>query len=96
LYKNKKMKTDAAISLKSLLAVREALAGVTDWNQTVLHDTLMALPAKMEMKNGQILFPLRLAISGKQFTPGGGIEIADILGKEETLRRIDAAIARLS
>ena len=96
LYKNKKMKTDAAVSLKSLQAVREALAGVTDWNQTVLHDTLMALPAKMEMKNGQILFPLRLAISGKQFTPGGGIEISDILGKEETLRRIDAAIARLS
>ncbi|MBQ1320077.1 MAG: glutamate--tRNA ligase, partial [Solobacterium sp.] len=96
LYKNKKMKTDEAISLKALKAVRETLAGVTEWTQPVLHDTLMELPAKMEMKNGQILFPLRLAITGKQFTPGGGIEIADILGKDETLRRIDAAIARLS
>ena len=56
----------------------------------------MELPAKLEMKNGQVLFPLRLAISGKQFTPGGAIEIAAILGKDETLRRLDLSIAQLS
>ena len=47
------------------------------------------------MKNGQVLFPLRLAISGKQSTPGGAFEIAEILGKEETLRRLDLSIAQL-
>ena len=55
----------------------------------------MALPVKMQLKNGQVLFPVRLAISGKQFTPGGAIEIAEILGKEETLKRLDSSIAQL-
>ena len=49
----------------------------------------------MEMKNGQILWPVRTAITGKQFTPGGAIEIAHILGKEETLQRIAKGIEKL-
>ena len=51
---------------------------------------------KLGVKNGVILFPLRVALSGKQFTPGGGIELALVLGKAETLKRIDSAIAKLS
>ena len=96
LYVNKKMKTNEEIALKSLTASRELLANQTDWSEENLHTVLMELPAKLEMKNGQVLFPLRLAISGKQFTPGGAIEIAAILGKEETLRRLDLSIAQLS
>ena len=96
LYVNKKMKTNEEIALKSLIASREVLANQTDWSEENLHTVLMELPAKLEMKNGQVLFPLRLAISGKQFTPGGAIEIAAILGKEETLRRLDLSIAQLS
>ena len=96
LYVNKKMKTNEEIALKSLTASREVLANQTDWSEENLHTVLMELPAKLEMKNGQVLFPLRLAISGKQFTPGGAIEIAAILGKDETLRRLDLSIAQLS
>ena len=55
----------------------------------------MALPKQLEMKNGQLLWPVRTAITGKQFTPGGAIEIAYILGKEETLARIDKGIEKL-
>ena len=47
------------------------------------------------MKNGWMLYPLRVAVSGKQFTPGGGIELCAVLGREESLRRVKAAIARL-
>ena len=50
----------------------------------------------MGVKNGIILWPMRTAISGKQSTPGGAIEIAYILGKEETLRRINEGIKKLS
>ena len=50
----------------------------------------------MGVKNGIVLFPLRLAITGKQFTPGGAIEIAAILGRDETMRRLDLSIAQLS
>ena len=97
LYINKKMKTTPEISLESLKAAREMLADFaeSDWNQETLHTRLLELPKKLERKNGQVLFPLRLALSGKQFTPGGAIEIADILGKEETLRRLDISIAQL-
>ena len=95
LFINKKMKTDPTIALKSLKASYEALKKQEDWSEEALHTTLLALPAKLEMKNGQVLFPLRLAITGMQFTPGGAIEISSILGKEETLRRLELSIKQL-
>ncbi len=95
LFINKKMKTDPTIALKSLQASYEALKNQEDWSEEALHTTLLALPAKLEMKNGQVLFPLRLAITGMQFTPGGAIEISSILGKEETLRRLELSIKQL-
>ena len=54
------------------------------------------LVQKLELKNGRILWPVRVAVSGKAFTPGGGVELAYILGKDETLRRIDLGIEQLS
>ena len=95
LFINKKMKTDPTIALKSLQASYEALKNQKDWSEEALHATLLALPTKLEMKNGQVLFPLRLAITGMQFTPGGAIEISSILGKEETLRRLELSIKQL-
>ena len=95
LYRNKKMKTDPSVALESLKAVREALAEQEDWSDEALHAKLMELPAKLGKKNGQVLFPARLAITGVQVTPGGAIEIASILGKEETLRRLDLSISQL-
>ena len=95
LFINKKMKTDPEIALKSLQASYEALKNQDDWSEEALHTTLLALPEKLEMKNGQVLFPLRLAITGMQFTPGGAIEISSILGKEETLRRLELSIKQL-
>ena len=95
LYNNKKMKTTPEIAKEILPACRKTLAGTEDWSHDTLHDRLMALPAELGRKNGQVLFPLRIAITGKASTPGGAIEIADILGKEETLRRLDHSIAQL-
>ena len=96
MYIHKKMKTTYEIALKALKASKEALEALNDWSsEEKLHDVLLALPAQMEMKNGQILWPVRCAITGKQFTPGGAIEIAYILGKEETLARIQIGIEKL-
>ena len=47
------------------------------------------------MKNGRVLWPVRVAISGTAVTPGGATELAEILGKEETLRRMDQSIQKL-
>lgn len=95
LYINKKMKTNPEVALPSLKECYKALEAQEDWSEEALHTTLLALPAKLGVKNGIVLFPLRLAISGMQFTPGGAIEIANILGKEETLRRLDLSIKQL-
>ena len=90
------MKTTPEIALRSLKEVKEALTDFDGWdNEQSIHDTLLALPAQLEMKNGQVLWPVRTALTGKQFTPGGAIEIAYILGKEESLRRIQIGIDRL-
>ena len=52
--------------------------------------------AEKECKNGLALWPLRTAVSGKQMTPGGAYEIMDILGKEESLKRIRKGIELLN
>jgi len=90
------MKTDEENSLTALKEIVPVLEQVEDWNRESLHDALFALIERLEVKNGLILWPLRVAVSGKAFTPGGGIELAEILGKEETLRRLQKGIELLS
>ena len=93
---NKKMKTDALVAKANLPAVREVLSGQSEWNNEALFESLKALAEKLGVKNGQILYPARIALSGKETTPGGATEIAVILGKEETLKRLDNAIQKLN
>ncbi len=96
LYTHKKMKTNPENSLESLKAILPTLEAINDWTQENIHTALFDLIAKLEVKNGLILWPLRTALSGKQFTPGGGVELAYLLGKEETLARIQKGIEKLS
>jgi glutamyl-tRNA synthetase len=95
LYTHKKMKTDASVALAAIKAVRPVLEGVTDWTEEKLHDAVMEFIPGTGMKNGQVLWPLRIAISGKESTPGGAFEIAYLLGKDETMKRLAASIERL-
>ncbi|MGX8835374.1 glutamate--tRNA ligase [Amedibacillus sp. YH-ame6] len=96
MYIHKKMKTTYEIALQALQAAKDVLSELNDWSrEESIHDVLLALPEKLGMKNGQVLWPVRTAITGKQFTPGGAIEIAHILGKEETLKRIQVGIEKL-
>ena len=95
LYENKKMKTNRETSLEVLENVLPALENITDWNFDVLHDVLFNLIAEMGVKNGYLLWPVRVAITGKQFTPGGAVEAADIIGKAETLSRMKRSIELL-
>ena len=96
MYTHKKMKTDAAISLEVLKKALPVIEGITDWSEESVHEALFALIAEMEVKNGTVLWPVRTALSGKQFTPGGAIEIAYILGKDECISRMKKGIEKLS
>ena len=95
LYVHKKMKTNVENSLVSLEKVLPVLEAVDNWEFNTLHDTVLKLVEEMGVKNGVMLWPLRTALSGKQFTPGGAFELADILGKEESLKRIRIGIENL-
>ena len=96
LYTHKKMKTNPEVAKKSLELVKPVLEGIADWTEENIHASLMAAIAEAGMKNGAVLWPLRIAISGQASTPGGAIEIAWLLGKEETLRRLEDGLNRLA
>ena len=96
LYTHKKMKTDAAVSKASLEMVRPVLEGIENWTEQEIHDRVIDAIAAAGLKNGAVLWPLRIAISGQASTPGGAFEIAWLLGKEETLRRLDEGLKKLS
>ncbi|MBQ9485582.1 MAG: glutamate--tRNA ligase [Clostridia bacterium] len=96
LFTHKKMKTDAEIAKAVLPVARKAIADIKDFTFDAVHDAMMKVVADMGLKNGQVFWTVRVAISGKESTPGGVMEIADLIGKEETLRRMDFSIALLN
>lgn len=95
MYVHKKSKTTLENSLESLTSVLPVLEAIEDWNFSVLHEKLFAHIEALGLKNSLLLWPIRTAISGKAVTPGGAVEIADILGKAETLDRIRNGIDKL-
>ncbi len=95
MYTHKKMKTNSENSLEILREEYELLKNANDWTVSALHDLLMDYIANKEIKNGTGLWPVRTAVSGKQMTPGGAFEIMQILGKEESIRRIEVGIQKL-
>ena len=96
MFRHKRQKSTPESSLPVLEEVYKQLSAFDSWDsEEAIHELLLAIPAQMELKNGVVLWPVRTALSGKASTPGGAIELAYILGKEESLRRIELAISRL-
>lgn len=96
MYFHPKMKTDKAICILALEESIKVYEAMTDWsNVTQLQERLSAMPALLGLKNGQFYWPIRTAVTGKQFTPGGALEIPYLLGKEETLRRTQFGLEKL-
>lgn len=95
MYTHKKMKTNTDNSLAVLRDLLPILETQEDYSVDALHQLIMNYVAEKGMKNGQALWPVRTAVSGKQMTPGGAFEIMEILGKEESLRRIKIGIEKL-
>ncbi len=96
LYIHKKMKTNEENSLESLKAVLPVLEALDDYSVEGVHAALFQVIESLGVKNGLILWPVRVAVSGKQFTPGGGVEICALLGKEESIKRVKKGIELLS
>ncbi len=95
LFVHKKSKTNREISLTMLKEALPMLESLGSWSQDAIHDGLISLAEKLEVKNATLMWPVRIAVSGKAVTPGGAVEICHILGKAETIRRIKTAIEKL-
>ena len=95
LYFSKKFKTDVSTAKPALEATLPVLEALDDFSVSSVHEALFTLIGELNVKNGWILGPLRVAIAGVPVTPGGAVELCAVLGKEETLSRIRSALAAL-
>lgn len=96
MYTHKKMKTNPENSLEVLQELLPLYEELEDYSISGIEKVAMDYVAQKGCKNGQALWPLRTAVSGKQMTPGGAYEIMEILGKEESLKRIRKGIELLN
>ena len=95
MYCHKKMKTNEENSLALLQEVLPLLEAQEDYSNDALFEMLSAFGKEKGYKTGYIMWPIRTALSGKQMTPAGATEILEVLGKEESLRRLNAAVEKL-
>ena len=95
MYAHKKMKTTPESSLEVLREVLPVLEEMTDYINDAIYERLLAFIKEKGVKTGYVLWPLRTAVSGKQTTPAGATEIMEVIGKEETLARVRAAVDKL-
>ena len=95
MYRHKKSKCDPEISLEILKAVRPLLEDLKTWDNDNLYLVLKAFGKEHGYKTGTVMWPIRTALSGVMTTPGGATALAEVLGKEESLQRIEAGIDKL-
>lgn len=95
-FVNKKSKSTLESSRQMLETVIPELDAIAEWNTDTIHDCLINLAAKLEVKNGLLMWPVRIAASGRTVTPGGAVEVLGILGKDESMRRLKIGLEKLS
>lgn len=81
--------------MQTLESGLEKLSDLSVWSHDSIHDLLINMAVEAGVKNGAVMWPIRIAVSGKSMTPGGAIEILEILGKEESIKRIKGAIDKI-
>ena len=95
MYEHKKMKTTLESSLEVLEDVIPLLEAHNDYTNDSLYAMLSEYVARKEVKNGYVMWPIRTALSGKQMTPAGATEILEVLGKEESIKRLNTGVTLL-
>lgn len=96
LFVHKKSKSTRESALKVLGEIIPAFEALPEWTDELLLPAMTGLAERMEVKNSVVMWPVRIAAAGKAVTPGGAVELCHILGKKETLKRMEQGIAQLS
>ncbi len=96
LFLNKKNKiADFDIVKTVLTEAKEILSSTESFDNDTLFASLMPIAEKLSIKTGTLMWCVRIAVSGLSATPGGATEIMEVIGKAESLSRIDRALAKL-
>lgn len=95
MFVNKKSKTNLENAPVMLKAVTDRLTALESWDKDSIHDCLINLAQELEVKNGTVMWPARIAVAGKKVTPGGAVEILEILGRDESLARLNLGLKKL-
>ncbi len=95
LFVNKKSKTNLENAPVVLREAYERLKALPVWDNPSIHDCLIDMAKEKGLKNGTVMWPVRIAAAGKTVTPGGAVEILDILGREEALRRLEIGLNKI-
>ncbi len=95
LYVHKKSKTDIPGSLETLEKILPLFEGLERWDDESILAAMTVLAEAEGVKNAKVMWPVRIALAGKAVTPGGAVEIARILGRDEALRRVRLGIEKL-
>lgn len=93
LFVNEKQKSSLNTAKTLLPQIKAALEKTGEWNNAALFDALVKFSSDSGIKKQAVLWIARIAITGKSATAGGATEIAELIGKEETLKRIDFSLS---
>lgn len=88
MYEHKKMKVDLDVAKRAVKVSIAALEGLGEWDEESIKAAVQAAAEEAGMKSGQVMFSMRVALTGQPSTPGGAIEMAVVLGKDESMRRL--------
>lgn len=95
MYEHQKMKVDREVAKRALGVAIAALEDFNDWSADAIKEQIKAKSEEEGIKSGQVMFTMRVALTGAPVTPGGAIEMAVVLRKDETLRRMKYSLSLL-
>ena len=95
LYINQKSKCDISEAKRILPIIKQKIIEMDVFDHENIYEMFRNTATELQVKNGLVMWPARIAISGLLVTPGGAVEIAEIIGKDETIKRLDKAIKEL-
>ena len=95
LFENKKSKSTQESAKKFLALATERLAALEGWNDEAILEAMKDLAEAEGVKNATVMWPVRIAVSGQTVTPGGAVELCRILGRDETLKRLETGLQKL-
>ena len=95
LFVHKKSKSSPESAKQALELMIPRFEALDSWEDESIMNAMLALAQELGVKNSVVMWPVRIAAAGKAVTPGGAVEICRILGREETLRRLELGLEKL-